>query len=305
VQPTHREGNLVIADLDSVGRQLGVTVLVMDDDSAVLRDVCALLATFRMAAVTSKSTVEAVRIVGLAKIDVALIDWRPGGQDDGIALGQSLRRNQGIPFVVFSGFLNTEVTGNAYKQGAADVIDKPVRPSRLLAALRLALGHRASATSRAVQLRSTHRGAHSISERWARVALRACSADKDPSTEAAVADAAGVSTSVYRRDCSECGADAFAARDLIRLLRANSLAQQDGSTLRSHLCTSDPRTAKRLFERAGLPMDSKFIPLRQFFLLQSLVPSASECLRALAHLAANDHLFFVEPDDEKTGTDES
>lgn len=288
--------------METAARKAGaITVLVVDDEDSVRAGVSTLLQTFRMVAVTVRSTAEALHLASSTRIDVALIDWRLGGWDDGIALGRSLQRDQGIPFVLFSGYLDTESTGRAYKQGAADVLDKPIRPGRLLAAVRLALEHGPRTTSSTCKSCSTYLGCDSISQRWAKMALTACRAEMDPKTEPDVAHAAGVSTSVFRRDCQGCSVEPRAARDLVRLLRANSLAQQDGSTLRSHLATSDPRTCRRLFERAGLPIDSRFVPLSHFFPTQRLIPAGMECLRALTHLAANDHLFLVEPGDTADG----
>jgi two-component system, response regulator PdtaR len=280
-----------------------ISVLVVDDDESVLIEVCKLLETFRMASATASSTADALRIAASMRIDVALIDWRLSAEDDGIVLGRSLWRNHSIPFVLFSGFLDTETTGTAYKRGAADVIDKPIRRGRLLAAVRLALGHRHRTPSKGSERHSSHTGSDSISRRWAKMVVRACHSDDDPKTEPDVAKAGNVSTSVYRRDCDECGIEPRDGRDFIRLLRANGLAQRKGSTLRSQLGTLDPRTVRRLFERAGLPIDSRFIPLRKFFVTQRLIPTTKECLRELAHMAANDPLFFVEPEDDLTGTE--
>lgn len=135
------------------------------------------------------------------------------------------------------------------------------------------------------------------------MALLACHAEDDPKTEPDVADAAAVSTSVFRRDCHECNVEPIDARDLIRLLRANGPARRFPS--RSHLVTLEPRTVTRIFERTGLPIDSRFIPLRTFFLTQRLMPTTKECLRELIHLAASDPLFLIEPDNELTGTEDS
>jgi len=276
-------------------------VLVVDDSKSDRRKAAKLLETFRMTVVTARSTAEALQCVESTRVDVALIDWLLGDREDGIALGQSLRRDHGIPFVLYSRYLDTETTGRAYKLDAADVIDKPVRPGRLLAAVRCAFGQLQHRPSTA-EARSTRRGADSVSLRVAKIALRACHSDGDPRTEPDVAAAAGISTSVYQRDCHECGIKPRALRDLIRLLRANAMAGRDGSTLRSHLGTCDPRTRRRLFERAGVPIGSHFIALREFFVVQRLVPTDNECVRDLAHLAANDPLFFVEPKEAETGT---
>jgi hypothetical protein len=54
-----------------------------------------------------------------------------------------------------------------------------------------------------------------------------------------------------------------------------------------------------------LTIDSRFIPLRQFFLRQSLILPSKECLRELAHVAANDPLFFIELSDKSMGAEDS
>jgi DNA-binding response OmpR family regulator len=283
-----------------------VTVLVVDDDEAVLSMARQLLETFRISVLTARSTAEALQVVASGRVDLALIDWRLTGHDDGIALGRSLRRDHRIPFIVFSGYLSTEVTGNAYKQGAADVIDKPLRPGRLLAAVDLALSRRRHVPENPVDQDSVQYGTDSVSRTWATLVLKACRAAKDPRTESAVASSVGLSLSVFRRICSDgCEVGALETRDLVRFLRALSRAQEVGSTLRSHLAPMDRRTREKLFERAGLPVNSRFVPLRNFLLNQHFIPANKECLRELAHLAANDPLFFIEPDELGTGTQRS
>lgn len=293
-----------LGDRPQVRERQIVTVLVVDDEESVLREVCELLGTFRIATEVAKSSTEALQVIRSTRIDLALVDWRLAGQDDGIVLGRVLQHKHGIPFVLFSGFLNTEVTVHAMRFGAADVVDKPIRPRKLLAALRLGLGYGQQHPFDGHERRSAPGGYDSVSKRWAKMALKACGVEDDPKTESGIAEAAGVSTSVFRRDCKECCIEPRDARDFIRLLRANALAQRDGSTLRSHLATSDPRTRKQLFERAGLPFDSRFVPLKVFFVTQRLISQTKECLRALGHLAANDKLFFLEPEDRETRTED-
>ena len=243
---------------------------------------------------TAKGAAGAMTVLASVHIDAALIDWRLGALEDGVALGRALQRDHGIPFVLFSGFWNTESTGHGYKQGATDIIDKPLDPLRLRAAMELAIEKRRGIHDGAGSDRPIYYGADSVSERWAALVMRSCRAGKDPSTEADVAKACGVSTSGFRRICSGCCVGAKDTRDMVRFLRALSRAREDGSTLASHLAISDPRTRARLFERAGLPVDSRFVPLRLFILRQRFVPDSKECLRELAHRAANDSLFLIE-----------
>jgi hypothetical protein len=108
-----------------------------------------------------------------------------------------------------------------------------------------------------------------------------------------VAKAGGVSTSVYRKTCRACDVRARHLRDLIRFLRALSRSKEDGSLLRSHLA-GDPETLVSLFDRAGLPLDSRFVPLPTFIRNQKFIPPTNRCLRELAHMAANDSLFFAD-----------
>jgi FixJ family two-component response regulator len=270
------------------------TVLVVDDEESVLSDTRQLLEAFRMTVVTAQSTAEALRIVALVKADVALIDWRLKDHEDGIALGRMLWREAGIPFVLFSGYLHTQATTVAMHQGAADVVDKPVRPGRLVEALHLALGRRAANGHHEPATIGPRDGSDSVSDRWARLVLTACRAAKDPKTEPLVAQAGCVSTSVFRDICHACDVGARDTRDLARFLRAQCRSKEDGSQLRSHLAIYDRRTRARLFERAGLSVGCRFVPLRTFLLNQAFVPATKKCLRELGHLAANDPLFFVE-----------
>src|SRR5262245_21177789 len=142
-----------------------VNILVVDDEEHVLRKTRQLLETLEANTFTAKSTVEALQLLGSVKIDIALIDWRLG-PEDGIALGRMLRRDYGIPFVVFSQYLDTDVTGTAYKLGAVDVIEKPLQPSRLLTAVNLAVRSRASVVNDALVTITLPGGTNPVSTRW-------------------------------------------------------------------------------------------------------------------------------------------
>lgn len=279
---------------DATHRQ--ITILAVDHEDAVLDSIRGLLSTLSLRSVTAKSTAEALGVARTVTVDVALIDWRLMNNDDGIALGRTLRQQYRMPFVLFGEDLTTDITGHAYRAGAIDVIDTPLQPERVLAAINLALGRVARAIDNMPSLPMA-RASNSASSRWAQIILQACRAQEDPNTESAMAAASSISPSVFRKICSACGVSARDTRDLTRLLRAHALARTDGSALRSHLTPMDPRTRARLFGRAGVPADARVVPLRQFLLGQTFVPSSVECVRELERLAAADPLFATMIDD--------
>ncbi len=180
------------------------TVLVVDDEEPVLTNARQLLEALRVTVCTARSTAEALQVIGSVRIDLALVDWRLTAPDDGLALGQLLSREFGIPFVLISGYLDTDATGNAYKLGAADVVDKPLRPERLLAAVNVGLRHQPRVPAHQTFPVAAESGIDSNAERWAHLVLEACRAQKDQNTEPAAARAAGVSTSAFREACWAC-----------------------------------------------------------------------------------------------------
>jgi CheY-like chemotaxis protein len=283
-----------------------VTVLVVDDKEADLKKASVVLETLGMSALAASSSAEALQLVGSRRIDVALIDWRLRDQNDGMALGGALWRQYHIPFVLFSAYLDPRATNRAHLLGAAYVIEKPLGASTLQAALQIALRRRSNAAGADGILPITIAyGSNSASQRWTEIVLTALRADKDPSTEAAMAEANIIITSVYRRACEASDVNANDTTDLARFLRAEARSIEDGSTLRSHMGIRHSETRAKLFEKAGLPTDSRFVPLRQFLLNQKFISTDKECFRELAHQLANHPLFFVEPDDEQTGTDDA
>lgn len=266
------------------------TVLIVDDEASVLSHARQLLASAKMDILTAGSTGEALRLMGTTRVDAALIDWRLANNEDGLALGRILFRDRGVPFVLFSGYLDTEVVRHAFRQGAADVLEKPLRAEPLVSALEVAFSRQTPAY---VPL-SEPTGSESTIEHWAQIVLKAVRSTSDPKTEAAIAKAAAQSESVFRQTCVDCHVTGRDTRDLVRFLRAISLSMEDGSYVGSHLSIRDPRTRMRLFRRAGLRLDARNVDLKAFLMGQQSVPTTNECLRALSHRAANDPLFFAQ-----------
>lgn len=227
------------------------TVLVVDDEEPVLTNARQLLEALRVTVCTARSTAEALQVIGSVRIDLALVDWRLTAPDDGLALGQLLSREFGIPFVLISGYLDTDATGNAYKLGAADVVDKPLRPERLLAAVNVGLRHQPRVPAHQTFPVAAESGIDSNAERWAHLVLEACRAQKDQNTEPAAARAAGVSTSAFREACWACEVGPRETRDFIRFMRALSRSRENASPLRYHLgirgCTHTPLSPDKTY----------------------------------------------------------
>ena len=113
-------------------------ILVVDDDPRFLARIRSWLGSdvSVMCAETSRSAQEAAHT---SRVDVALIDYRLRGQENGLVLARSLRADHGTPFILVSQYLTTALVVEAMKLGAETVLDKPITPAVLLGAIREAL----------------------------------------------------------------------------------------------------------------------------------------------------------------------
>jgi len=276
-------------------------VLVVDDEHTVLTAVSRWLEEAGWSAVCAPSPAKAL----LAADDdpdlcLAVIDYRLDGQYEGIHLGAELRRKRGLPFILISGYLNTSVIVEAMKAGAVDVIDKPLTPNRFLALIGRSAGNPQTAgpsTSVAESVQDCTAPVlvgqfGSVTSRWARMVLKACGADEDPRTVPFWGRTIAASTSTIEETCRLCDVKAHDSKDLARFLRALAHNRTAMVPLRSYFDVADERTLEGLFERAGMPIDTRLIPLKVFLSGQIFISTGRPCLRELAHLAANSPLFF-------------
>jgi hypothetical protein len=227
---------------------------------------------------------------------LALIDYLLREREDGLSLARVLHSDHGIPFILISRYLETTVTVRAMRLGACDVLDKQHLNAEVL---RNAVDRALQVDARTSDWGNTSAALspdagmfdQSAPKKLAVVLVRACGFKKDPRTGPLVSRAGGLSPTTFRTLCKACSVTPHEARDLVRILRAISLSSSDGSPLLSHLSFGDERTARILFNKAGLQLSCKRVDLRLFFQAQRFVSTEREMMVELTHFVANSPLF--------------
>jgi ActR/RegA family two-component response regulator len=273
------------------------TVLVVDDDPRLLAGLRGWLDDQGFHVICAETSKAALSTASSTTVDVALVDYRLRGRENGLSLGRSLFCEYGVPFILISGFLNTRVTVLAMRLGAFDVLDKPLTAAIVVKAVSEAIASGVptppSSVPSPIDLEPTPWSDDDTApRRLAWLVLRGCEAKRDPKKVSLFAKAAVVSSAVFRSVCDLCAVRPRDACDLGRVLRAISLSIQDNSPIISHFSVGDSRTAERLMRRAGLDPSTRRIELREFFYRQELVDVSLEFIRELGHLTANSPLFF-------------
>jgi ActR/RegA family two-component response regulator len=281
--------------VDAEGRR---SVLVVDDDATFLSTVAGWLSTMDWCAICVRSSRQALRAARNPTLSLALVDYRLEDRPEGIRLGRALRRRRGLPFVLISGYLNTDLVVDAVNAGALDVIDKPVTEARLRGLFERAVRGTLRLQRHGLPLWPTCQEPIVAVElkpaavRWSHMVLGACHAKEDPRTMSLWGKAICTSESTIDETCRLCDVKAIDSRDLARFLRVAHLSRSIQGPLSNHLAVGDERTLERLFDRAGIPRDARTVSLQAFLTHQTFVSTAKSCLKELAHLAANSPLFY-------------
>ncbi len=114
------------------------SILVVEDDPALLRFLIHALKVSGYVAASAASAAAAREVIEREHIDLAIIDI--GLPDaDGIAFGQSLATDYGIPFIHLTGQTESEAVERAARSGAITYLVKPVSIEQLSAAVATAL----------------------------------------------------------------------------------------------------------------------------------------------------------------------
>jgi two-component system, NtrC family, nitrogen regulation response regulator NtrX len=115
-------------------------ILVVDDDPAILRGVGGMLRDEGFEVVEARDVAEAERRLAASSAppDLMLLDLRMPGET-GLSYLERLARPLPVPVVVLSGEASPTDAVTALRLGAADFVEKPPSPERLLTSIRNAL----------------------------------------------------------------------------------------------------------------------------------------------------------------------
>jgi CheY-like chemotaxis protein len=272
-------------------------ILVVDDDPAQCRMIESALRPAGCAVMTARFGADAVSLAKGQLFDLMLLDLRlpdmPGTQVVKILRAAAVQ----VPFVLISAYLTVEITVDAMKLGAIEVIEKPLIVDDLVTLVASVVhGNARQAAGAAdtqkpdlldsVVARTTQGRPRSAAERWAMLVFRACQADGDPKTLEHWANCAGVSYSSLRESCRILDIRPHAARDLVRVLRAVIKSHHHGCPPSVLLDVGDIRTLESLLTRAGIRDEAQTGPVSIERLLDSqrLVDHENEGVRILRRL---------------------
>ncbi len=123
---------------------MSVTVLVVEDEPAILELVAVNLELAGYAVLRAASAEEALRQLRETLPDMVLLDWMLPDQS-GLALARRLRaddRTRGVPIIFLTARAGEEAKVAALDAGADDYVTKPFSPRELLARIRAVLRRR-------------------------------------------------------------------------------------------------------------------------------------------------------------------
>ncbi len=141
------------------------TVFVVDDDHAVRRFLCGLIASVDVPVESYASAQDFLDSYEPGRAGCLLLDIRLPGMS-GLELQQELdRRAIDLPVIILTGHGNVQVAVNAMKAGAVDFIEKPFNNELLLDRVQRAL-------SKGVKAREARLGQEAIKDRMAQLTPR-------------------------------------------------------------------------------------------------------------------------------------
>jgi len=123
-----------------MSRDLGATVLIVDDETYVRESLAALLARRGCEVRTAGSAREALADEMLDGLDVVVTDLKMPGEDGGELLRRLVRIAPDLPVIVLTGHGTVRSAVDCLKAGAAEYLLKPVDPDELVLVLERTLG---------------------------------------------------------------------------------------------------------------------------------------------------------------------
>jgi len=265
-------------------------ILVVDDDSSTCDTFEWVLRRDGYDVHTARSGREALATVRARSFDFVLLDLRLPDML-GTDLVRAVNAGRLIPFVLMSAFLTTDITVEAMKLGATNVVEKPLTIEALRALTSSFFRHVPSEPGRPAAVGSAaatmvDARPRCTADRWAHYVLKACESDRDLATIRGWGAHVGASRTSVSETCRLLGMDPGAARNFMRLLRAVMRCGAEGCPPEALLLASDARTLKMLFERGGLTLGphAGVTSVEGFLANQQFISPTNEGIRALRKL---------------------
>jgi two-component system nitrogen regulation response regulator NtrX len=115
------------------------TVLVVDDDPHIVESISTTLKLQELAAEPARSVSEARRVLESRPVECAVVDVALGDEHGADLLEWMRAARPMVPVIMISGVASVEEALETVRMGATDFIEKPIRPERLLVAVRNAV----------------------------------------------------------------------------------------------------------------------------------------------------------------------
>lgn len=215
--------------------------------------------------------------------DLLIVDVGLPGMDD-LAAAWALE-----PWILVSGLLSASLVVAAMRQGAIEVLEKPIDVDSITrTALRHLRGFGPTSgdarTAWPLRERRAQPRPASAADRWALYVLKACGSVHDPKTLQEWSRCAGVSYTTLCESCRILGVQPRPARDFARTLRALLRGAVRHCAPEVLLDVSDRRTLRLLTRRAG-PVFVAAEPrsVLQFIHTQGFVEPQNPGVRALIY----------------------
>jgi FixJ family two-component response regulator len=277
------------------------SVLVVDDDLGTRETFAWALKASGIQVRTAGCGADAIKFAREMRFDLLLIDLELPDMRGTDVVRMLKSETAAVPFVLISGFLTTDVTVEAMKLGALNVMDKPVSVDvlpRLLAAMPKpcaladadAFGEKYQSPTLLENLTRFADTARpgSAAERWAVLVLKGCGAVNDLNTLEDWAEVAALSYTALRQLCVMVNVRPHDARDFVRVFRAVLRAEIDGSPIESLLNVADSRTLGALLRKSGIvaPSERQRPRVDEFLRNQRLLPSENFSVRLLSDIVS-------------------
>jgi formate/nitrite transporter len=126
------------------------TILVIDDDEAVIDSLRKIFSDQGVDVVYTTSPAEGIRLAQDSNFDVVLCDWQMPGMDGMSVLTELEKRSPASAVVMITGYASVGRATEAMKRGAMDYVSKPFTPEEIVDAVTRAVRRKASEERKAL-----------------------------------------------------------------------------------------------------------------------------------------------------------